>query len=303
MDIVGRYEEKNRKKGMVMSTLIHIVLILLAILPFLTYPDPPPGQEGILVNLGLPDQGEGDNNAGPSEPTAPSEDVEEEVEEEPEVQPEPTPVKPEPKVDPEPVKQKDVIKTEDPEAIALKKEKEKQKKIEEERKKQEAEKKRQEEAKKKAAEDAKRKKAEEDARKKAEADALKNKIGGLFGDGDGKGKTGNPGNQGDPNGDPNSNILIGKSTGSGTVGGGLGNRGVEGRPKITDQTQKAGRIVIEVCVDSNGNVLSADYTQRGSTTTDSALRDVAIRNAKKWKFSKGDVDKQCGTITYDFKLQ
>ncbi|HMR44949.1 MAG TPA: hypothetical protein PKC40_13995, partial [Saprospiraceae bacterium] len=157
MDIVGRYEEKNRKKGMVMSTLIHIVLILLAILPFLTYPDPPPGQEGILVNLGLPDQGEGDNNAGPSEPTAPSEDVEEEVEEEPEVHPEPTPVKPEPKVDPEPVKQKDVIKTEDPEAIALKKEKEKQKKIEEERKKQEAEKKRQEEAKKKAAEEAKRK--------------------------------------------------------------------------------------------------------------------------------------------------
>ncbi len=303
MDIVGRYEEKNRKKGMVMSTLIHIVLILLAILPFLTYPDPPPGQEGILVNLGLPDQGEGDNNAGPSEPTAPSEDVEEEVEEEPEVHPEPTPVKPEPKVDPEPVKQKDVIKTEDPEAIALKKEKEKKKKIEEERKKQEAEKKRQEEAKKKAAEEAKRKKAEEDARKKAEADALKNKIGGLFGDGDGKGKTGNPGNQGDPNGDPNSNILIGKSTGFGTAGGGLGNRGVEGRPKITDQTQKAGRIVIEVCVDSNGNVLSADYTQRGSTTTDSALRDVAIRNAKKWKFSKGDVDKQCGTITYDFKLQ
>jgi len=30
---------------------------------------------------------------------------------------------------------------------------------------------------------------------------------------------------------------------------------------------------------------------------------AAIANAKRWRFSKGSIDKQCGTITYNFKVQ
>ena len=61
---------------------------------------------------------------------------------------------------------------------------------------------------------------------------MKGEIGGLFGqDGDGKGETGKPGNQGDPSGDPKCmKILEGISTGSGDIGGNLGGRGVLYKP-------------------------------------------------------------------------
>ena len=304
---ISRHEEKNKKKGMVTSIVAHILLILLALLPLLTFPDPPPGQEGILVNLGIPDVGQGNENAPPVE-TQP-EEVQEEVTPEETVveEPEEDEVKEDPKpTKPTPTPKKDVVKTEDPAAIALKKKKEK-----------EAEK-RKEEAKKKAKDDARKRKAAEDARKK-KADAArkaaaekkkyedaKNKFGGLFGggNGEGKGNTGTSGNQGDPNGDPNSDILDGISTGKGRVGGGLGNRGVRNSPQVTDNSQKTGIVVVKVCVDASGNVIGTPtYTQSGSTTSDSRLKQLAISNAKRWKFAKGAIDKQCGTIKYDFKLK
>ena len=165
------------------------------------------------------------------------------------------------------------------------------------------------EAKKKAEEDAKRKAAEEEARKKAEAEAkrkadleaAKKQYGDVFGEG--KGKTDTEGNQGDPDGDPDASNLEGISTGSGKVGGGLGNRGVRYEPTIKDQSQKTGRVVVKVCVDRNGNVVSADYTQRGSTTTDADLKRLAIASAKRFRFTESTIDKQCGTITIDFKLK
>ncbi|MEL6923536.1 MAG: energy transducer TonB, partial [Bacteroidota bacterium] len=162
---------------------------------------------------------------------------------------------------------------------------------------------------KKRAEEAKRK-AEAEAKAKAEAEKkryedAKNKYGGLFGggSGDGKGNTGKPGNQGDPGGDPNASNLEGISTGTGKVGGGLGSRGVLGSPKVTDNSQKTGRVVVRVCVNGDGEVISAKFTQAGSTTTDARLRSIAEKNATRWKFSKGSMDKQCGTITYDFKVR
>ncbi|MBK6950297.1 MAG: hypothetical protein IPH16_21445 [Haliscomenobacter sp.] len=123
------------------------------------------------------------------------------------------------------------MKTEDPEAVALRKQQEKERQERDEKA-------RQEEARRQAEADAKRKQAEEEAQKKAEADKLKEGIGGLFGTGKGKGNTGKPGNQGDPNGDPNAKNLEGISTGAGTVGGGLGGRGILAQPKITDNSQK-----------------------------------------------------------------
>lgn len=313
--VLSPTEEKDKKRGMTTSIVLHALLLIIALMPFLTFPDPPPGQEGIVVNLGLPDEGQGDNNAAPAEAAPPEEVVEEPVEETVEEvieEPEPEPVE-EVKEAP-PKKEKEVVQQEDPRELALKRKKEKEAKEKADRdakERAEKEAKRKAEAKKKAAEEAKRKKeaaakAKADAERKAreaEAAKTKNQIGGLFGNGGGKGNTGKPGNQGDPNGDPNAKNLEGISTGSGRVGGGLGSRGVVSSPKVTDNSQKQGRVVLKVCVDSNGKVLSAEYTQRGSTTTDSRLRSLAIRNAKNWKFNKGSIDKQCGTITYDFKVR
>lgn len=305
--IVSHQEQKNKRRGVTTSVIVHILLILLALWPLLTFPDPPPGQEGILVNLGLPDIGEGDNNAGPAVPAEPEETQPEEVEED---IPETEESVPEEVSEPEPVEkpvEKEVVKTEDPNELALKRKKEEERKRQEEadRKKKEAEAKkiRDAEAKRKAAEEAEAKRKAEEARKKAEADALKDQIGGLFGDGEGKGNTGKPGSQGDPNGDPDASKLEGISTGRGQVGGGLGSRGVAKTHTPTDNSQKQGTVVVKVCIDKSGNVISADFTQGGSTTNDATLKRIAINSAKKWRFQPGNVDKQCGTITYNFRVK
>ncbi len=107
MELVSQQEQRNKRYGMIWSVILHTLILILGLLPFFTYPDPPPGQEGILVNLGLPDQGQGEENAAPAESTK-------EREAEPEKQPEPEkekPVEKPSKTEPTPTPQKEVIKT------------------------------------------------------------------------------------------------------------------------------------------------------------------------------------------------
>ena len=309
--ITNQREEKNRRIGAVTSFMIHAGLVVLLFMTFLTFPDPPPGQEGIVVALGEPNVGQGNERPAAAQPPPPAEEPE--VEEEPE--PEPVEEEPEPVVEekPEPVKKpeesKKVNTDKNSKELDLKRKQEAEKKKREElerkqqqeeaRKKAEAERKRQQEIARKKAEAEALRKAEE-ARKKAEADKLKGEIGDLFGGS--QGNTGTPGNQGDPNGDPNSDILEGISTGSGRIGGGLGNRGGSG-PPLKDSSQETGRVVIKVCVNSSGRVTSAKFTQRGSTTSSARLIQLAKDNAKRYKFKSASVETQCGTITYDFKVK
>lgn len=292
MEIVSQQEQRNKRYGMITSVVMHTLILIIGILPFFTYPDPPPGQEGILVNLGLPDQGQGDENAAPAESSQ-----EREAETEPEIEPEPVKEKPVEKPQKtEPTPQKEVIKTEDPDAIALREQK-KRTQAEQDRKQ------REEDARKKADADAKKKDADEEARKKAEADKFKEGLG-LGGLGKGKGNTGKPGNQGDPNGDPNAKNLEGVSSGKGNVGGGLDARGILARgPGVTDNSQSVGNAVIRVCIDRDGKVTSAEFTQKGSSISDGGLKNKAIADARQWKFGKGNVDTQCGTVTYRFQVQ
>ena len=281
-------EDKNRRKGIIWSVIFHLLLLLLLILPFIRFSVPPPGQQGILVSLGVPDQGQGND--------LPETQLIEKVEPKPEAQlprPAATPVIKQPE------QERKVMTSEDPQEVAIRKAKEREarEKKEEEDRQTRAE----AEAKKKAEEEA-RLIAEAEAKKKAEYEQAKKQYGTLL-SGSGKGETGTPGNQGSPNGDPNATNLKGVSTGSGMVGGGLGNRGVKYEPTISDNSQKVGKIVMNVCVDKSGKVISAEYTQRGSTTTDSDLRDLAERSARKFVFTESTIEKQCGTITVDFKVR
>ncbi len=307
-------EKKYEITAKSVATAFGIIFLLLFFLNLLYYQDPKPEESGILVSFGQPNIGQGEEVSAPPPAAA---EVEEEVDEvEPEVS-EPEPAEPEVvapvEEKPEEVSpKKDVIEDERSKARALKKKKEQEKKREEEKKKRaeelDAKKKRDAEKKAKAEADAKKKaaaakKAAEAKAKQDAADKLKGEIGGLFGQsGGGKGNTGTSGNQGDPNGDPNASNLDGISTGSGMVGGGLSNRGGSG-PGITDKSQATGRVVVKVCVDGNGKVLSSKFTQNGSTTSNSQLRRLAEANARKWNFKRGELDKQCGTITYDFKVK
>lgn len=286
--LLTREEEQNQRRGRIISAVVHLLLLAIFLLPILTYPDPPPGQEGILVNLGA-DFGQGEENA--PEPVAEEPQVQEERQEQ-EVQEEVQPREEKPVVEETP--EREVVETEDPDAIALKKKKQQEA----------AEKKRQEEERleeQRRQEEAERKKKEqEEAYNKA-----KDKFSGAFGggDGEGKGNTGQPGNQGDKDGDPNADNLKGKSVGAGDVGGGLSDRGVNSQPKVNNPTQNTGTVVVEVCVDANGSVVSAKKTLRGSTTNNATLVKIAEDAARKWQFSKSSIDRQCGTISYTFKTQ
>lgn len=106
--------------------------------------------------------------------------------------------------------------------------------------------------------------------------------------------------QGDPLGSNDAEILEGITRGKGKIGEGLDSRGILYEPVFEDSSQKSGIVVVKVCINAQGNVISTRYTQRGSTTTDSELIEIAVRNAKKYRFTPSNNAKQCGTITIEF---
>lgn len=107
-------------------------------------------------------------------------------------------------------------------------------------------------------------------------------------------------NQGDPLGSPGADALRGISKGEGKVGGGLEGRGVKYKPEIIEHSQKSGKVVVHVCVDSKGKVISAKFTQKGSTTTDADLVETAEFAATRYVFAPGEFEKECGTISIQF---
>lgn len=263
-------EQSSQGKGWIVSLLMHILVIIGLFLPMMVSKTPPPQQEGLLVNLGLPDEGQGQETPKGNEHEVIPEPAQQQERKQVEQVTSRTPSKQ--------VAEKSITSSQESTVSA-----------------------KQAEAKKAAQADAQRKAAEE-ARQQESYNKTKKSYGDLLGGG-GKGNTGKPGSQGDPNGDPNSNVLEGISNGSGRVGGGLGSRGVLHEPQINDRSQKTGRVVITVCVDKSGKVIKADYTQKGSTTTDSELKDIARKAALQFKFTLSEIEEQCGTITVDFKVK
>lgn len=154
-----------------------------------------------------------------------------------------------------------------------------------------------------AAQQAAREKAAAEAeaqRKRAEALAIKKaQFGDLLAGGTGTSSSQN----GILEGDPDNKALAELTAGSGNLGGGLVNRGLVYEPIIQETSQQTGRVVIDICVDSEGHVTEARYTQRGSTTTATALVTAAQKAALNYKFTPSEVDRQCGSVKIDFKLQ
>ncbi|MFM2392064.1 MAG: hypothetical protein RLZZ546_41, partial [Bacteroidota bacterium] len=66
---------------------------------------------------------------------------------------------------------------------------------------------------------------------------------------------------------------------------------------------KEGKINVKVCVDQNGKVTLAKFTQKGSTSNDAYLISIAEKAAFKYQFEKGNEVSQCGSILFTFKLQ
>lgn len=173
-----------------------------------------------------------------------------------------------------------------------------------EAKKAENEKKRKEaadaEIKRKAKEEETRKAREEEQRKKN----INSQMAGLFGNGSGSGSRGNThgtGTQGSPAGNGN----VGKVSGVGGNGTyDLGGRGVGAGGLILPgyNVDDYGTVVVDIIVDPRGTVIEATIG-RGTTTSNSSLRNESLRAAKRTKFnSASTANNQKGTITYRFNL-
>ena len=64
--------------------------------------------------------------------------------------------------------------------------------------------------------------------------------------------------------------------------------------------EKAGKIVVNITVDSQGNVTSVSLNENASTSSNGCLIDNALKYAKTATFQKSNRITQIGTITYSF---
>ena len=315
MDLVQFNMEQEDKDGVLASVVLHIAVILLFLMPFLGRKiTPPESIVGIsvvfdtpleeaeytpIVDAPAPESPKAAKTTPPAkqDDSPPKEEVKEEVEEvveEPVAEEVPT------KVVSEPIPE---IKTPTPVDV-----------VSETTTDREAEIKAAEQKAKQAAEDAAKLKAKQEAeaaaRLKAQQEAeaaeaaklkaSKDKFGSLFGASGGSSTA----EESTDIGGSDSGELDAISTGSGGSGAGLNSRGITYKPTFADNSDREGRVVVQICVDGSGKVISTEFVQSGSTTTDKILIDKALEGAKKYKFEVNSaVNKQCGEITIDFEVR
>jgi len=112
-------------------------------------------------------------------------------------------------------------------------------------------------------------------------------------DGDGDKKDGNPGEGGY------------KGFDKGLIEGyALYGRKIVAEPKLRDSYNSKGKVVVDILVNSKGQVVSANPGARGTTANDSKLLAIAKKLAYETKFNPlGSGKSQNGTITFKFGLK
>ena len=86
-------------------------------------------------------------------------------------------------------------------------------------------------------------------------------------------------------------------------------RGLQGRglvgdlPKPAYPGSKSGKVVVRVTVGPKGDVTSAAYEPKGSTTDAAELVEAAKAAARKARFTESRAAVQGGTITYIFRME
>lgn len=129
-----------------------------------------------------------------------------------------------------------------------------------------------------------------------------------------QGIAGGRGDQGKMGGDPNSDSYNGTGKGTGGSGSGKGSSGVQvisglsgrrfaGFPSFEDSFNENARVSVDIAVNASGHVTSASINPRGTTTTNSNIRSIAIRRARQLKFNAGSAESQTGTVSFNFRLK
>jgi len=163
-----------------------------------------------------------------------------------------------------------------------------------------------------AAEQERRQREEEEHRRQLEEQqrreqAISNRVAGAFGIGQEEGTShgtaeSGTGNQGSPFG----NADQGENEGVGGYGSfNLNGRsiGAGGLPRPVYTIQEEGRIVVNITVNPNGNVIYAEIG-RGTNIDNSSMRTSALDAARRAKFNSiNGTNNQSGTITYRYSLR
>lgn len=301
------------RRGLIGTITIHGLLLALLILGSLTFPDPPPEEEGVLVNFGTDDTGfgsvepQGDEaNQGTPEPQV----TEEVIEEAPAYTPPPPPTASEaaPADNTQDVEEVKVKEDPKPSAEEIRRQ---EAEAEQVRKAQEAERiRRAEEERIRQEQLAEQRRIEEERRKQEEQANRINNLGrntfGNQGVGEQDGSEGvNPGtgtNQGTTTGSAGApNYSDGRGLGDG-LRYGLGNRTAVGQiplPNVDNCTVTSRMVVeVEIQVDRNGNVVGASVKK--ADFADNCIWNQVLEAARKTKFTSDQnaAFKQTGWIRY-----
>lgn len=93
-------------------------------------------------------------------------------------------------------------------------------------------------------------------------------------------------------------------SGSGTGGYGLNGRSLVSNSSVKQDCNEEGRVVVQIVVDRNGNVVSATPGVKGTTNTNPCLMKPAEQTARshKWKPDPNAPSQQVGFVVVNFKL-
>lgn len=280
MDIASN--SKDERVARIVAFIFTILLLFFILYPFWSYTFPPPEQEGILVSFGSLEEVDGSEKAEVTDSKEEKPSDTGELQERDSQNASDIATQNTRNSQSTPVETKILSEEESP---IIKKESIEQAK----------------EVAKVSQEEIEARKAAEEREEQLAFEETKRQFGDLINKGGGK--TSSTQERGDPEGEPSIDNLSSLIAGKGKVEGGLADRGLLFEPEIDENSQKSGKVVVKVCANQRGEVTEANYTQRGSTTTDIELVNVAVEGAKKYRFSRSPIEKQCGTITIEFKLK
>ena len=259
-------ETEEEKKSFTITTIIFVILFVLFFYLGLTSLDPPP-ENGIAINFGTTEFGNGDIQPTEAIQSAPKATAAKQAT----------------------ASNDNVLSQDIEEAVVMKEAKKVQP------------------TKQVAKEEVKEKPKENPKPSKSTTDALSSLINGPKSDGTAKGGEGNddkPGDKGSLNGNPYANTYYGSGSGSGTGSGwGLNGRKISSRGKEVQKCNEFGTVVVQITVNRNGNVIAAKYT-KGTTNTNPCLIEPALATARKYKWQPDPnaPATQIGFITVNFKL-
>jgi len=93
---------------------------------------------------------------------------------------------------------------------------------------------------------------------------------------------------------------LGGNTVTGKLNTELSTRTIQVYPHAQNTTKAKGRVMIKFCVDTEGRVTFARFTQRGSTTLNSQLKGFALAAVRKMRLAPSATTEDCGTVGFDF---